>query len=312
MQNISSLLPQKPWVYLFKKWKKVLYVWKAKNLKKRVSSYFRTWIWVWKEDMVEKADDFEYFLTSSEEEALILEEKLVKKYNPPYNCLLKWDNAYTYIRITDEDFPKIEFTRFKDKKWIYIGPKPWKKYLKNTLQLLRQILKFRTCSLTKFKQWKLCSDYTLWLCKWYCIYNKQVDKKKYQDLKKEYDKNIKIIKDFFNWNTESVQQIVLDKINKAVEKQNFEYANVLKNIYYKLDKITEKQSIEIQEDISWYFIRIKKVKNIYFMIYAKFQNWKLIDIVKLKDSEDNFLENMKKDGLILTYEKLDENYYFGK
>jgi len=315
MENISSSLPEKPWVYLFKKWKKFLYIWKAKNLKNRVSSYFRKWIWVWKEDMVAKADNFEYLLTLSEEEALILEEKLVKKHNPFYNCILKWDNAYTYILITDEEFPKIEFTRFKDKKWIYIWPKPWKKDLKNTLQVLRQIFKFRTCSQTQFKQWKLCSDFTLGLCQWYCIFNKKnnnYDISYYQVLKKEYAENIKIIKDFFNWKIYKVKDLIKDNINDAVKKENFEYANILKNIYYKIDKLTEKQSIELNEKISWYFIRIKKLKNIYFMIYARFQDGKLIDIVKLKDNENNFLGNMLKDNLISNYKKLDQNFYFWK
>lgn len=314
MQNISSWLPIRPWVYIFKKWKKVLYVGKAKNIKNRVNSYFRVWIWVWKEDMIQKADDFEYLLTSTEEEALILEEKLVKKYNPPYNCLLKWDNAYTYIRITDELFPKIEFTRFKDKKWFYIWPKPWKKDLKNTLQLLRYIFKFKTCSEIKFNQWKLCSDFTLGLCKWYCIHNKKNNNTKdiqsYEELKKEYDKNIKIIKTFFNWNTKIVSKIIREKIENAVKKENFEYANVLKNIYYKIDRISEKQTIEVNEDISWYLIRIRKVKSLYFMIYVRFQDGKLIDIVKLKNNDNSFLENMKKDGLISNYKELGENFYF--
>ena len=316
MQNISSWLTTKPWVYIFKKGKKVLYVGKAKNLKNRVSSYFRTWIWVWKEDMIAKADDFEYFLTSSEEEALILEEKLVKKYNPPYNCLLKWDNAYTYIRIIDEDFPKIEFTRFKDKKWFYIWPKPWKKDLKNTLQLLRYIFKFRTCSQTQFKQWKLCSDFTLGLCKWYCIHNKKNSDTKniepYDKLKEEYDKNIKIIKKFFNWNTSAVSKIILEKINNVVKQEKFEYASMLKDIYFKIAKISERQTIELDENISWYFIKIRKVKNLYFMIYTKFEKGKLIDIVKLKDNENNFLENMIRDNLISEYKELEEKFYFWK
>ncbi len=314
MQNISSSLPSKPWVYIFKKNKKVLYVGKAKNLKNRVSSYFRTWIWVWKEDMVKKANDFEYFLAWTEEEALILEEKLVKKYNPPYNCLLKWDNAYTYILITDETFPKIEFTRFKDKKWFYIWPKPWKKDLKNTLQLLRYIFKFRTCSQTQFRQWKLCSDLTLGLCKWYCVYNKKNPDTKgiesYDNLKKEYEKNIRVIKRFFNWNIKPVSKIILDKINQAIKDQHFEYASMLRDIYYKIDRISEKQTIELSENISWFFIRIRKVKNLYFMIYTKFEEGKLIDIVKLKDNENNFLENMINDNIISSYKELEENFYF--
>ena len=332
--------PHKPWIYLWKKWNKVLYVGKAKDLNKRIHQYFRTWIWVWKEDMVSKATDIEYLLTRTEEEALILENNLIKKYSPAYNCLLKWDNSYTYIRITQEDFPKIEFTRYKDKPWTYIWPKPWKKDTKNILQILRQILKFRTCSTTKFNKWQLCSDFTLWLCagrcaynyKWWIINDKWKGKIKIKgDLRDknnkfssassdyshlisstEYKKIVKIIIDFFNWKTNPVKKLIKEKIEQAIEKQNFEYANILKNTYLKLERLTEKQTIELDEKITGYFVKIKGQNNIYFMIYAKFIDWKLIDLVKLKNNENNFLENMLQDWLISTYEELGKNYYFAK
>ncbi len=301
--------PHKPWIYLWKKWNKVLYVGKAKDLNKRIHQYFRTWIWVWKEDMVSKATDIEYLLTRTEEEALILENNLIKKYSPAYNCLLKWDNSYTYIRITQEDFPKIEFTRYKDKPWTYIWPKPWKKDTKNILQILRQILKFRTCSTTKFNKWQLCSDFTLWLCAGRCLNNWKLI---IDNWKWEYKKIVKIIIDFFNWKTNPVKKLIKEKIEQAIEKQNFEYANILKNTYLKLERLTEKQTIELDEKITGYFVKIKGQNNIYFMIYAKFIDWKLIDLVKLKNNENNFLENMLQDWLISTYEELGKNYYFAK
>ena len=353
--------PHKPWIYLWKKWNKVLYVGKAKDLNKRVHQYFRTWIWVWKEDMVSKATDIEYLLTRTEEEALILENNLIKKYSPAYNCLLKWDNSYTYIRITQEDFPKIEFTRYKDKPWTYIWPKPWKKDTKNILQILRQILKFRTCSTTKFNKWQLCSDFTLWLCAGRCLNNWKliIENLEWNQIKKsieiswknvsshpkplcwtkfsitksktniwvfsdnllnksseiplsEYKKIVKIIIDFFNWKTNPVKKLIKEKIEQAIEKQNFEYANILKNTYFKLERLTEKQTIELDEKITGYFVKIKEQNNIYFMIYAKFIDWKLIDLVKLKNNENNFLENMLQDWLISTYEELGKNYYFAK
>ena len=147
-----SKVPTSPGVYLWKNKNKVLYVWKAKNLRNRISQYFKTGIWVWKEDMVWKATDIEWIITSNEEEALLLENQLIKKYKPPYNSLLKWDTGYVYIKISDEEFPKIYLTRYKDWWGIYIWPKPWKKDLKNILNLLRQILKYRTCSKTKFNK----------------------------------------------------------------------------------------------------------------------------------------------------------------
>jgi len=298
-------IPEKTWVYLWKKKNKVLYVWKAKNIKKRIKQYFQTGIWVWKEDMVSKADNIDYFLTKNEEEALVLEEKLVKQYNPPYNSLLKWDNSYVYVKIEKWDFPKISFTHYKDENTTYIGPKAYRKDLKDIFKILKSILKFRTCSKTKFSQWKLCSEYTLWICKWWCVL-------KDDNKKNEYKKIIKIIKDFFNWKNEWIKSLIVEKINEAVEKQNFEYANVLKQIYFKLDKLSQTQSIEFDENINGYFIKIKKEKNMYFMVYARFQDGKIVDLVKLKDNENNFLKSMLYDGMISEYEKLSDGFYFAK
>lgn len=318
MIDISKKLPISSWVYIFQQKSKVLYVWKAKNLKNRVASYFRTWIWVWKEQMVSRADNLNYFLAGSEQEALILEEKLVKKHNPPYNCLLKWDSAYTYIKISKEDFPKIEFTRWKsDKDAIYIWPKPWKRDLKNTLQALRTVFKFRTCSRLQYKKWVLCSDFTMWLCAWYCAFDekwnkviKHKDIPSYETLKRNYKKNIKIIKDFFEWKSDAIGKIIKEKIYDAVELQNFEYASLLKNIYIKFGKISETQAIEFDTNRSWFFIKIKKSQELYFMVYVKFVDWKLIDIVKLSCSEDSFLKDMLNDNIISKYEKIWDNFYF--
>jgi len=302
MLNINYIknFPTQHGVYLWKKKDKVLYVWKANNLKKRLEQYFRTWIWVWKENMVMQADNIDYFLTKNEEEALILEEKLVKKYNPPYNSLLKWDNAYIYIKIWNQVFPKVEFTHFKDNNWTFIWPKPYKKDLKNMFLILRRILKFRTCSDTKFKKWKLCSDYTLWLCSWWCIKKDN----------KEYLRNIKVIKNFFNWKIKEIQSLIKDKIDKAIEEENFEYANILKDFYFKIDKLSQKQNIELEEKINWIFVKIRKEKNIYFMVYTKFIDGKLVDIVKLKNDENNFLKEMKNEWIIKSYKKLKDNFYF--
>jgi len=299
-----SNFPESPGVYIWKKNNKVLYVGKAKNLKKRIAQYFKTWIWVWKEDMVAKATNIEYFLAKNEEEALILEEKLVKKYNPPYNSLLKWDNAYIYIKIWEWNFWKIEFTHFKTKKWKYIWPKPYKKDLKNMFLILRRILKFRTCSDSRFKQWKLCSDYTLWLCSWWCIKEKQ-------DIEK-YKKIEKIIKDFFNGKIKTIQNLIKEKIEQAVNEENFEYAQVLKENYLNLEKLSQKQTIELDEKINAFFIKIRKEKNIYFMVYTRFIDGKLIDIVKLKNDENNFLQEMLNEKIIKEYKKLWENFYFAK
>ncbi len=281
IEKIKSL-PESPGVYIFKsKWGKVLYIWKAKNLKKRVLQYFQKNIWLRKEEMINRANDIDFIITKTEEEALLLENNLIKKYQPPFNSLLKWDTWYVYIRIWRSEncnlcknFPKIEFTRYKDKPGIYIGPKPWKKELKKLLQTLRLILKFRTCSDTQFKKWKICSDYIFWLCKGWCSKNLSAD---------EYKTITDLLISFFKWNTKPIENLILNEINKAIEKQNFERAARLRDIYFNIQKFVEKQTVVLDENISWYFYLAKKINDFILVVITYFYNWKLIDILKFKE-----------------------------
>jgi len=301
-------IPAKPWVYIWKNKNKVLYVGKAKNLKNRLSQYFRTWVWAWKQEMVGKATNVDWIITDNEEEALLLENQLIKKYNPPYNSLLKWDTGYTYIRIWEGDFPKIEFTRYKDKPWIYIWPKPWKKDLKDILRILRQILKFRTCSDTKFKKGKVCSDYIMWLCKGRC--DLKSNKEEVISNKFNYSKIIKLIVDYFKGDAEPIKNLIKEKIQQAVKNENFEYAAKLRDIYFKLDKFINKQIIEINQPITGYFVRIRHYNWWYFMVYVYLKDWKIIDVVKLKDTENNFIQTMKQDWLVKNCIEIKKNFRF--
>lgn len=313
-----KLLPEKPWVYLFKtkSWK-ILYVGKAKNLKKRVSQYFQKDIWVWKEEMLSRAEDIDFIITKSEEESLLLENNLIKKYQPPFNSLLKWDTGYIYIRIwwsnnceKCKNFPKIEFTRYKDKPWIYIWPKPWKKNLKKTLQILRQILKFRTCSDTQFKKWKICSDFIFWLCKWWCLTVNQTEKHKL-----EYKRVTDLIIDFFKWEIKPAKNIILTQIEEAIKKENFERAAKLRDIYYFLDKISEEQSVVLEEDINWYYFLIKQIENFIIFVITYFHNWKLIDIIKYKEkwiTLEEALQTIKTEFWNnIKFEKISNKMIFG-
>jgi len=110
--------------------------------------------------MLEKADKVDFLIVKNESEALYLEDNMIKQHQPEYNNLLKADNSYVYIKITKESFPQIFLTRKKlNDGSLYIGPKNDTIQLKKFLQYLRQILKFRGCRATQFKQGKLCSDY---------------------------------------------------------------------------------------------------------------------------------------------------------
>ena len=123
-ENIRKTIPEQPGVYLFKDKKgNVLYIGKAKNLKKRVQQYFIPGS-LWKQEMLFHATNIDFFTVKNESEALYLEDNLIKQYVPEYNNMLKWSNSYAYIKITNEDFPEIFLTRKKSKDdSIYIWPK---------------------------------------------------------------------------------------------------------------------------------------------------------------------------------------------
>lgn len=155
-----SKIPTQAGVYLFKDRKdEILYIGKAKNLQKRLTQYFSPNS-LRKQEMLSKATKVDFLTVKNESEALYLEDNLIKQHQPFYNNLLKADNSYTYIKITKEQFPQIILTKRRNNDGaIYIGPKNDTIQLKKFLQYLRQILKFRGCKTTQFKQGKLCSDY---------------------------------------------------------------------------------------------------------------------------------------------------------
>lgn len=166
-------IPTKPGVYLFSDARgKILYIGKAKNLKNRLAQYFQKWS-VWKQDMLLNAEKVEFHIATTESEALFLEDNLIKKHTPPYNSLLKADNSYAYIKVTNEEYPQIFLTRFRDNDGsLYIGPKNNTRVLREMLHFFRQLFQFRGCKKLQFNQWQLCSDYFFGLCEWWCVYAK--------------------------------------------------------------------------------------------------------------------------------------------
>ena len=153
-------IPKDPGIYIFKNKKnQILYIGKAKNLQKRVSQYFTPGS-VWKQDMVAQATNIEFVHVNNESEAIYLESNLIRKHQPPYNNLLKADNSYVYIKIPKEDFPPILITRYKTNDGsTYIGPKHHTRELKNFLQYLRLLYKYRTSKKTEFTKGVLSSDF---------------------------------------------------------------------------------------------------------------------------------------------------------
>ena len=279
MQIDISHIPQEPWVYLFKDSKgAILYIWKAKNLQKRVSQYF-TPNSLWKQEMVAKASKVDFFVVANESESLYLENNLIKKHKPFFNCMLKWWNGYTYIKLTDWDFPQVLTTRNKrNDKATYIWPKHNTKELKKLMQYLRTILKYRTCPNSQFKEWKICSDFYFWLCGGWC--EKCKNKSELPQLKETYKNNLHIFSSFFKWNTKPIEKVLLSQIDDAVSKQNFEWASQIRDIYMHIEELVERQHVELWKNLTWYVLAIKEIAYSHICVLLNFYEWKLIDIIR--------------------------------
>lgn len=300
LQNI----PNKPWIYLFKDKKdNVLYIGKAKNLKNRVSQYFNPNS-VWKQDMLNQANNVDFLQVKTESEALYLEDNLIKKHQPPFNNMLKWSNSYAYIKITKENFPQIFITRNRVNDWsTYIWPKHNTRNLKDFLQYLRYILKRRWCKKTEFNKWKLCSDYHFGLCHWRCSKdacpNFLVSQKEYWDI-------IQIISHFFKWNTKPVEKEIKKQIKIASDNQHFERAAKLRDIYLRIESITEQQTVVLPKNIYGYFCQTQEISGRLVYIILNFYEWKIIDVIINKQKKEDLDEKSLKSVLELELGNLKE------
>ena len=229
-------LPDNPGVYLMKNQDgKIIYVGKAVNLKNRVRSYFRTLPAeaLKTKALVRNIADFEYIITDSEVEALVLECNLIKKYRPKYNISLKDDKTYPYLKITNEDYPRVLVTRHYVKDGgKYFGPYPSVTVLRETLELLRSIFPFRMCSQRTFTNDRPCLNYQIKRCYAPCV--GKISKEEYGEL-------IAKISDFFAGNHEDLLQSLNKQMNKAAEDLNFEQAARLRDQIRGIEKAIAEQ-----------------------------------------------------------------------
>ena len=240
---ILDTLPDSPGVYQFYNAdQQLLYIGKAKSLKRRVSSYFnkvhdiaRTAI------MVRQVADIRTILVETEYDALLLENNLIKKHQPKYNVNLKDDKTYPWIVIRNEDFPRVYYTRrhVKDGS-VYFGPYASVTMISTLLDLIRQLYKLRTCSLLltdeniKKKKFRLCLEYHIGNCKGPC-----------EDLqsKEDYDRSIAEIKDILKGNINSVIRHLEEKMKEHAARFEFEEAQVYKEKIDLLEKYKGKSVI---------------------------------------------------------------------
>ena len=244
IETILKTLPSSAGVYqYFDKEGNVIYVGKAKNLKNRVSSYFRT-------DanhsaktrvLIRKIADIKLVIVNNETEALLLECNLIKKFKPKYNILLKDDKSYPWICVSNEDFPRVFTTRHRNKDGsLYFGPYPSGRQLKEITDLIRKLFRYRTCSQAMSERTvalgkhKACLNYQIKLCDAPCEANIS---------KEEYTETINKIKNILRGNCAWVKRELRNQMTAFAQELKFEQAEQVKQRLTLLESYTAKSVI---------------------------------------------------------------------
>ncbi len=243
LKSIVLSMPEKPGSYqYYDENHTIIYVGKAKNLKRRVSSYFHKEVDRYKTKvLVSKIFDISYTVVNTEEDALLLENSLIKKYNPRYNVLLKDGKTYPSICVTNEYFPRIFKTRHINKKvGTFFGPYPHVGSMYAVLEVIKKLYKPRTCRFPITKEgvaegkYKPCLEYHIHNCGAPCI-----NKQSYE----EYQENMRQAREILKGNTREVSKYLYDLMMKNAELLRFEIAEEYKKKYQLLDDFEAKSEV---------------------------------------------------------------------
>ena len=243
LKNIVLSMPEKPGSYqYYDENHTIIYVGKAKNLKRRVSSYFHKEVDRYKTKvLVSKIFDISYTVVNTEEDALLLENSLIKKYNPRYNVLLKDGKTYPSICVTNEYFPRIFKTRHINKKvGTFFGPYPHLGSMYAVLEVIKKLYKPRTCRFPITKEgvaegkYKPCLEYHIHNCGAPCI-----NKQSYE----EYQENMRQAREILKGNTREVSKYLYNLMMKNAELLRFEIAEEYKKKYQLLDDFEAKSEV---------------------------------------------------------------------
>ena len=301
-----ALVPTKPGSYQMKnKDGVIIYVGKAKNLQRRLRSYFTRTVTGKTKMLVEDIDDFEYIVTSSELESLILEITLIKKYDPKYNILLRDDKSYPYIELTNDKYPTLKIVRNvkrkKNKNHLY-GPYPNVSAARSTVNMINRIYPLRKCDPIKKD---LCLYYHINECLGYC--KKEIDPNIIEEMKKE-------IITFLKGDATLITKKINEEMEKASNNLNYEKALELKKMLDDINVVLNKQKIDLNNNYNFDIVNYY-VDNNYLSIEIFFiRNGLLFGrhneiINSLEDSENEVLEYLIKfyDKSLLPHELLVPN-----
>ena len=285
-------LPLKPGVYIMKDInEEVIYVGKSKSLKKRVSSYFK--------DKVDRPKtrvlmnhfhSLEYIVTASEKEALILEANLIKKYMPKYNIRLKDDKQYPYVKITDEDFPRLIITRTIGKTGSYYGPFTDVGSVRSTVKFLKQLFKIRTCKNMDGP----CLNYQINLCYAPCDGN---------ITKEEYAEIIEKIDLFFQGKYNEIINNLKKEMKDASKNLEFEKAAVLRDQINSIEEVMVKQFVDLNDELDQDVIASAENKNNTIIVVLSIRKGKIIS------KEDYQMDNTQNQDLNEIFYSFIQQYY---
>lgn len=238
-----SLVPNKPGSYQMKdKDGVIIYVGKAKDLQKRLRSYFTRTVTGKTKLLVDDIEDFEYIVTNSELESLILEINLIKKYDPKYNILLRDDKSYPYIELTNDKYPILKVVRNvkrkKNKNYLY-GPYPNVKAARDVVNMINRVYPLRKCERLK-KDY--CLYYHIGECLGYC--KNDIDKELIDNMKKE-------IIMFLKGDSSIISKKIKDEMEKASNSMNYEKALEFKNMLDNIDIVLNKQKIDLNNNYNF-------------------------------------------------------------
>lgn len=243
LKSIVASMPEKPGSYqYYDADHTIIYVGKAKNLKRRVSSYFHREVDRYKTKvLVSKIHDISYTVVNTEEDALLLENSLIKKYNPRYNVLLKDGKTYPSICVTNEFFPRIFKTRHISKSFgTYYGPYSHPASMYAVLDLIKKLYKPRTCHLPLLPeaigkgQFKPCLEYHIHNCMGPCIGRQSYD---------EYQENMRQAREILKGNTRQLRDLLYQNMQRLAENLEFEAAERVKQKYILIENYCAKSEV---------------------------------------------------------------------
>ena len=309
-------IPNSPGCYIFKdKNKNTIYIGKAKDLKKRISSYFQKTKKSPKTNkLVSQINEIETRIVHSETEALLLENNLIKEFRPKFNVLLRDDKNFLYLRITNESFPRLETTRkiIRDGSF-YCGPKTSAQAFRKTIAFCQKVFQIRTCRLkiettntqdliqiiSNSEKRKIpCLDHQIKKCTAPCA-NKIT--------KHDYQIQIEAMKSFLRGNTKQVIIALQEKMQNFAKEKNFEAAAKTRDLISSIETSTQKQTVQFQDQVDRDFINFERTQDTAFFIRIAFRNGKLLHQNEIEVSAKTQItdEELLEQFCLQFYEKAD-------